>query len=132
VDNAECRSLRHSRNFTQIIIGLTLSLATPEDFTTLFVVIIFHRTYSVMLSEPAHSPSVQRCSRVLVWVRKPPVLVISSSCVDLAAGTRLAFLKLPPKWSWAPFAGALIYCCVTPIGMAIGLGTRESTVSDMT
>lgn len=45
----------------------------------------------------------------------------------LGLGTRLAFLSLPARWNWAPFAGALFYSCVTPIGMAIGLATRETT-----
>ena len=54
---------------------------------------------------------------------------LASYSLTLYAGTRLAFLKLPARWSFAPFAGAIIYSFVTPIGMAIGLGTRESTVS---
>ena len=47
----------------------------------------------------------------------------------LGLGTRLAFLKLPQKYNFVPFIGALFYTLMTPIGMAIGLGTRESTVS---
>ena len=92
-----------------MIIGLTLSLSTPDDFITLFVVIIFHRASMFPTS------------------RSRPEMF-----EGLGLGTRLAFLKLPPTWSFAPFAGALIYSCVTPLGMAIGLGTRESTVSPCT
>lgn len=44
----------------------------------------------------------------------------------LGLGTRLAFLRLPTHWSWVPYVGALAYSCMTPIGMAIGLGLRES------
>lgn len=43
----------------------------------------------------------------------------------LGLGTRLAFLNLPPHLSFAPYVGALLYSCVTPLGMAIGLGLRE-------
>jgi hypothetical protein len=46
----------------------------------------------------------------------------------VAAGTRLAFLTLPESVDYLPFAGALAYACVTPFGMAIGLGLRESIV----
>lgn len=42
----------------------------------------------------------------------------------LGLGTRLAFLQLPKSWSWVPYAGALSYSIVTPLGMAIGLGCR--------
>ncbi|CAD6574983.1 MAG: high-affinity Zn(2+) transporter zrt1 [Tremellales sp. Tagirdzhanova-0007] len=78
--------------FHSLIIGLTLSLSSPDEFTTLFIVIIFHQMFE-----------------------------------GLGLGTRLAFLKLPGNWAFAPFAGAVIYSFVTPLGMAIGLGTREST-----
>ncbi|KAL7420940.1 hypothetical protein Q5752_004894 [Cryptotrichosporon argae] len=78
--------------FHSIIIGLTLALASPDEFTTLFIVIIFHQTFE-----------------------------------GLGLGTRLAFLKLPRAWGWAPIAAALLYALMTPVGMAIGLGTREST-----
>ena len=47
----------------------------------------------------------------------------------LGLGTRLAFLKLPREWSWAPYVGAGAYTLMTPIGMAIGLGVRTSAVS---
>lgn len=78
--------------FHSVIIGLTLSLASPDEFTVLFIVIIFHQMFE-----------------------------------GLGLGTRLAFLRLPPKWNWVPLAAAIAYAFVTPIGMAIGLGTREST-----
>lgn len=41
-------------------------------------------------------------------------------------GTRLAFLRLPDSWRWVPLMGGILYAAVTPIGMAIGLGARES------
>jgi len=74
-----------------LIIGLTLATSAPNQFTTLFIVIIFHQMFE-----------------------------------GLGLGTRLAFLKLPKAWSWAPFAGALLYSCITPLGMAIGVGVRSS------
>ena len=43
----------------------------------------------------------------------------------LGLGSRLAFLQLPPGFGWVPFAGALVYSAMTPIGVAIGLGVRE-------
>ena len=44
----------------------------------------------------------------------------------LGLGSRLAFLQLPDSWRWAPLAGAVVYAVVTPLGMAIGLGARQS------
>lgn len=40
----------------------------------------------------------------------------------------MAFLTLPKSVDYLPFAGAMAYACVTPFGMAIGLGLRESVV----
>lgn len=47
----------------------------------------------------------------------------------LGLGSRLAFLQLPQGYGWVPFAGALAYSAMSPIGMAIGLGVREGLVS---
>ena len=45
----------------------------------------------------------------------------------LGLGTRLAALELPAAYSsWVPFAGAILYGCTTPIGIAAGLGIRTS------
>lgn len=44
----------------------------------------------------------------------------------LGLGARLAYLPLPAKYSWVPAAAAVGYACVSPIGMAIGLGVRSS------
>jgi zinc transporter 1/2/3 len=43
----------------------------------------------------------------------------------LGLGSRLAFLQLPEGFGWVPFAGALAYSIMTPLGIAIGLGVRE-------
>ncbi|KZT58773.1 Zinc/iron permease [Calocera cornea HHB12733] len=77
--------------FHSLIIGLTLATSGPDEFNTLFVVIIFHQMFE-----------------------------------GLGLGTRLAFLRLPDSWAWVPFFGALLYSIVTPLGMAIGVGVRES------
>ncbi|GAA6012786.1 hypothetical protein JCM11491_002561 [Sporobolomyces phaffii] len=54
------------------------------------------------------------------------VIIFHQMFEGLGLGSRLAFLQLPEKYnSWVPFAGALAYSAMTPIGMAIGLGVRE-------
>lgn len=41
-------------------------------------------------------------------------------------GARLAYLRLPKSWEWAPYIAGLAYAIVTPVGIAIGLGVRSS------
>ncbi|KAI5476563.1 zip-like iron-zinc transporter [Pseudohyphozyma bogoriensis] len=53
------------------------------------------------------------------------VIIFHQMFEGLGLGTRLAFLQLPPQWNWVPFAGAITYSLVTPLGVAIGLGVRE-------
>lgn len=45
-------------------------------------------------------------------------------------GARLANLRLPSQWEWAPYIAAISYAVVTPIGIAIGLGVRSSLSLD--
>ncbi|KAF8817477.1 ZIP-like iron-zinc transporter [Phlegmacium glaucopus] len=78
-----------------VLIGLTL--AVTSDFTTLFVVIIFHQSFE-----------------------------------GLGIGSRLAYLELPDKYRWVPYAGAALYGITTPLGIAIGLGVRSSYNPDST
>ncbi|KDN41322.1 Zinc/iron permease [Tilletiaria anomala UBC 951] len=78
--------------FHSVIIGITLG--TTSEFTTLFIVIIFHQMFE-----------------------------------GLGLGARLAFLPLHPK-SLLPFLGATVYACVTPLGLAIGLGIRHTYNED--
>ncbi|KAL8284219.1 hypothetical protein RQP46_004968 [Phenoliferia psychrophenolica] len=54
------------------------------------------------------------------------VIIFHQMFEGLGLGTRLAFLTLPKSLEKLPLIGALVYSCVTPIGMAIGLGLRES------
>jgi zinc transporter 1/2/3 len=84
---------------------MTLTLSSPDEFTTLFIVIIFHRT-----SLAADGGATDRAEMF----------------EGLGLGTRLAFLQLSPSWSWAPLFGAVVYAIITPLGMAIGLGTRQT------
>ncbi|KAG6867466.1 hypothetical protein C0993_002488 [Termitomyces sp. T159_Od127] len=35
-------------------------------------------------------------------------------------------MQLPPAYSWAPIAGAVLYGITTPIGIAAGLGVRST------
>ncbi|GAA6059828.1 hypothetical protein JCM10212_003740 [Sporobolomyces blumeae] len=58
------------------------------------------------------------------------VLIFHQMFEGLGLGSRLAFLKLPEGKGWIPFAGALIYSTMTPIGIAIGLGVREGLSMD--
>jgi hypothetical protein len=44
----------------------------------------------------------------------------------LGVGSRLALMKLPPKYNYIPFLGALLYAITTPIGIAAGLGIRTT------
>ncbi|GAA5949382.1 hypothetical protein JCM3765_003391 [Sporobolomyces pararoseus] len=53
------------------------------------------------------------------------VLIFHQMFEGLGLGSRLAFLQLPSGFGWVPFAGALVYSAMTPIGVAIGLGVRE-------
>lgn len=56
---------------------------------------------------------------------------IDSSCnlesfEGLGLGSRLAFLRLPPRYNYVPILGAVIYGLTTPIGIAAGLGVRTT------
>ena len=44
----------------------------------------------------------------------------------LGLGSRLSALSLPGKWSYARYVAAIFYSICTPVGVAIGLGVRES------
>jgi zinc transporter 1/2/3 len=77
--------------FHSILIGLTLAVTAAEEFTILFVVLVFHQTFE-----------------------------------GLGLGSRLAFAPLPPKYKWAPYVAAIVYGVSTPIGIAVGLGVRNT------
>lgn len=44
----------------------------------------------------------------------------------LGLGSRLSGLNLPPRMRWVPYAAAALYSICTPVGVAVGLGIRES------
>ncbi|SGY23648.1 BQ5605_C019g08963 [Microbotryum silenes-dioicae] len=75
--------------FHSLMIGLTL--AVDPDFSTLFVVLIFHQMFE-----------------------------------GLGLGSRLSALPLPHAYRWVPYIAGTVYACVTPLGIAIGLGVRTT------
>lgn len=44
----------------------------------------------------------------------------------LGIGSRLAYLKVPPKYNYVPVLAALVYGLTTPLGVAAGLGVRTT------
>ncbi|KAJ7107718.1 ZIP-like iron-zinc transporter [Mycena epipterygia] len=54
------------------------------------------------------------------------VIVFHQTFEGLGLGSRLAFLKLPPRYNYVPVVGAFIYGVSTPIGIAVGLGIRST------
>ena len=44
----------------------------------------------------------------------------------LGLGSRLSALTLPGRWSMARYAAAFGYSICTPLGIAIGIGARNS------
>ncbi|KAK0239073.1 Zinc/iron permease [Armillaria nabsnona] len=54
------------------------------------------------------------------------VLIFHQTFEGLGVGSRLAYLDLPPKYRWTPYAGAALYGLTTPVGIAAGLGVRTT------
>ncbi|KAF8887550.1 Zinc/iron permease [Infundibulicybe gibba] len=54
------------------------------------------------------------------------VIVFHQTFEGLGLGSRLAFIKLPPRFNWVPFAGAILFGITTPIGIAVGLAIRAT------
>ncbi|TFK39931.1 ZIP-like iron-zinc transporter [Crucibulum laeve] len=54
------------------------------------------------------------------------VLVFHQTFEGLGIGSRLAYMRLPPKYNWVPLVGAISYGLTTPIGIAVGLGVRST------
>ncbi|GAA5948131.1 hypothetical protein JCM3765_007122 [Sporobolomyces pararoseus] len=64
------------------------------------------------------------------------VLIFHQTFEGIGLGSRLAGLPLPKSLNWVPIFGAILYSCITPLGLAIGLGIRtvynpESTTSSI-
>ncbi|KAJ7114145.1 ZIP-like iron-zinc transporter [Mycena crocata] len=54
------------------------------------------------------------------------VLVFHQTFEGLGLGSRLAFIKLPPRYNYVPIIAAIIYGLSTPVGIAVGLGIRST------
>jgi zinc transporter 1/2/3 len=89
-----------------LLIGLTL--AVSPEFKVLFVVLVFHR--KVLLTQ------------VKAWSLISP----AETFEGLGIGSRLAFMRLPEGYNWVPIAGAVLYGLTTPLGIAVGLGVRDT------
>lgn len=58
------------------------------------------------------------------------VIVFHQAFEGLGLGSRLAYLPLPKSKSWVPYAAGTLYAFVTPFGMAVGLGVRNTYQSN--
>ncbi|KAL1748195.1 Zinc/iron permease [Schizophyllum fasciatum] len=54
------------------------------------------------------------------------VLTFHQTFEGLGIGSRLAYMKLPPRYNYIPVVAAIVYGLTTPLGIAIGLGVRTS------
>ncbi|KAF8134345.1 ZIP-like iron-zinc transporter [Boletus edulis] len=54
------------------------------------------------------------------------VIVFHQMFEGLGVGSRLAFLRLPPKYNFISFVAALLYSISTPVGIIAGLGIRTT------
>jgi solute carrier family 39 (zinc transporter), member 1/2/3 len=84
--------------FHSVFIGLTLAVSTGSNFISLFITIIFHRSFLY------YSSNVETFE-------------------GLALGSRIATLAFKSR-DWRPYFLALLYALTTPMGIAIGLGIR--------
>ncbi|RPD58926.1 ZIP zinc/iron transport family [Lentinus tigrinus ALCF2SS1-7] len=60
------------------------------------------------------------------------VIVFHQTFEGLGVGSRLAFVRLPQKYNYIPVLGAVLFGITTPIGIAVGLGVRETYNPDST
>ncbi|TFK26229.1 ZIP zinc/iron transport family [Coprinopsis marcescibilis] len=54
------------------------------------------------------------------------VVLFHQTFEGIGIGSRLAYMDLPPKYKWVPYAGAILYGVTTPLGIAAGLGARTT------
>ncbi|KAJ7763669.1 ZIP-like iron-zinc transporter [Mycena maculata] len=54
------------------------------------------------------------------------VIIFHQTFEGLGLGSRLAFIKLPPRYNYVPVVAAIIYGLSTPIGIAVGLAVRST------
>ena len=58
--------------------------------------------------------------------------MLSETFEGLGVGSRLAYIKLPAKYNYIPVLGAVLFGITTPLGIAVGLGVRETYNPDST
>lgn len=56
------------------------------------------------------------------------VLTFHQTFEGIGLGSRLSSLPLPHRLNWVPIVAAIVYSCTTPLGIAVGLGVRETCV----
>lgn len=54
------------------------------------------------------------------------VIIFHQMFEGLGLGSRLSALRIPKHLWWAPYLAGLCYAICTPVGVAVGLGVRES------
>ncbi|KAJ7698338.1 ZIP-like iron-zinc transporter [Mycena rosella] len=54
------------------------------------------------------------------------IIIFHRTFEGLGLGSRLAFMKLPPKYSYVRIVAGIVYGLSTPIGIAVGLRIRSS------
>ncbi|CAK5267311.1 unnamed protein product [Mycena citricolor] len=54
------------------------------------------------------------------------VIIFHQTFEGLGLGSRLAGIRLPPRYNYVPVVAAIIYGFSTPIGIAVGLGVRRT------
>ncbi|KAJ6494028.1 ZIP-like iron-zinc transporter [Mycena vitilis] len=54
------------------------------------------------------------------------VIVFHQTFEGLGLGSRLAFIRLPPRLNYVPILAAMVYGLSTPVGIAVGLAVRSS------
>ncbi|KAH9852172.1 ZIP zinc/iron transport family [Lenzites betulinus] len=60
------------------------------------------------------------------------VIVFHQMFEGLGVGSRLAYLRLPPKYNYVAILGGVLFGITTPIGIAVGLGVRTTYNPDST
>ncbi|GAA6021039.1 hypothetical protein JCM8202_003823 [Rhodotorula sphaerocarpa] len=54
------------------------------------------------------------------------VLTFHQTFEGIGLGSRLSMLRLPKRYNFVPFIAGVVYSCTTPLGIAVGLGIRET------
>ncbi|KAF9218627.1 ZIP-like iron-zinc transporter [Gyrodon lividus] len=54
------------------------------------------------------------------------VIIFHQTFEGLGIGSRLAFMKVPARYNFIPVCAAILYAITTPLGIAVGLGVRNT------